>query len=204
MQSRRGTALKVGLVFAAVVLALLLASSWWLPAVGLALVHDDGPAKADVAVVLAGDYSGRRLLRAAHLVRDGYVPLVLVSGPTVIYGLPERDLAVAFAVHHGYPEEWFTKVPGHALSTREEAFEVLGELRRRNAASYLLVTSDFHTGRAGRTFRAVARQLGYTPRMRTVTAPDDFFTVANWWRSREGRKTIFIEWSKTLATVVGL
>jgi uncharacterized SAM-binding protein YcdF (DUF218 family) len=188
----------------AVVLLAFLFRSLWLPVLGLALVHDDGPAKADFAVSLGGDYYGQRVEEAAGLVRAGYVPQVLVSGPAIIYGAVERDLAIAFVVHQGFPQEWFWGIPGHALSTREEAHEVLSELRRRNAQSFLLVTSDYHSARAGRTFRAVAREMGYTPRMRTVVAPDHYFQVANWWHSREGRKTIFLEWSKTVGAAIGL
>jgi len=186
-----------------VVLAFLF-RSLWLPVLGLALVHDDGPAKADFAVSLGGDYYGQRVEKAAALVRAGYVPRVLVSGPTVIYGVNERDLAIAFIVRQGFPQEWFSAIPGHALSTREEAHEVLAELRRRNAQSLLLVTSDYHSGRAARTFRAVAREMGYTPRMRTVVAPNRYFQIATWWRSREGQKTVFVEWWKTVAAVFGI
>ena len=45
--------------------AAILSRSLWLPALGYALVHDDGPAKADIAVVLAGDYEGHRIEKAA-------------------------------------------------------------------------------------------------------------------------------------------
>ena len=38
-----------------------LSRPWWLPVFGYALVHDDGPMKADIAVVLAGDGFGNRI-----------------------------------------------------------------------------------------------------------------------------------------------
>jgi len=38
---------------------LFLIRSWWLPALGWALVRDDGAAKADIAVVLGGDLLGQ-------------------------------------------------------------------------------------------------------------------------------------------------
>jgi hypothetical protein len=40
--------------------------------------------------------------------------------------------------------------------------------------------------------------------MRTVTAPDEYFHPDSWWRSREGQKTVFFEWSKTVATALGI
>ena len=47
------------------------------------LVHTETPSHADVIVVLAGDPSGHRILRAAELVKQGYASKVLVSGPAV-------------------------------------------------------------------------------------------------------------------------
>ena len=51
-----------------------------LAALGAYLVQTDPLQKADVALVLAGDGWGHRILTAAQLERDGYVPKVIVSG----------------------------------------------------------------------------------------------------------------------------
>ena len=37
-----------------------------------------------------------------------------------------------------------------------------------------------------------------------VAAPDEFFSPYGWWHTREGRKVFFLEWSKTLASSVGI
>ena len=184
--------------------AAILGRSLWLPVLGYALVHDDGPAKADIAVVLAGDYEGHRIEKAAELIREGYVPAALISGPPGFYGGHESDYAIAYAVRQGFPAEWFIALPHSALSTREEARVVLAELRRRNVRSFLLVTSDYHSARARRIFLAAARAMGGGPAMRTVTAPGEFFRPDSWWRNREGQKTVFFEWSKTVATALGI
>ena len=183
--------------------AAYLARDWWLPAFGYALVHDDGPGKADIAVVLGGDYWGHRVERAGDLVRQGYVPAVLVSGPPGFYGMNEADAAIQFAASKGYPREWFIPLRHEALSTQTEAQAILDELRRRNVHSFLLVTSDFHTARARRIYRAAERARG-GPEFRTVAAPDQYFRADSWWRTREGRKTVLIEWMKTIATAIGL
>jgi len=174
----------------------------WLPAIGAALVRDEGPAKADMAVVLAGDWWGKRMLFAADLVRQGYVPAVLVSGPP-FYDVHESDIAIQFAVRKGYPAEWFVGLPNDALSTREESRVVLDELKRRGARSFLLVTSSYHTARSARIYRAAMRHAGGGPDLRVVAAPDQFFRVDGWWKTREGSKIFFFEWSKTIATALG-
>ena len=96
-------------------------------------------------MVLAGDYEGHRIEKAAELIREGYVPAALISGPRGFYGGHESDYAIAYAVRQGFPAQWFIALPHSALSTREEARVVLAELRRRNVRSFLLVTSDYHT-----------------------------------------------------------
>jgi uncharacterized SAM-binding protein YcdF (DUF218 family) len=184
--------------------AAVLSRALWLPVLGYALVHDDGPAKADIAVVLAGDYVGHRIEKAIELIREGYVPAALISGPPGFYGLHESDYAIAYAVRQGFPAQWFIPLPHSALSTRDEASVVLAELRRRNVRSFLLITSDYHTARARRTFLAAERAMEGGPIMRTVAAPAEFFRPDSWWRSREGQKTVFFEWSKTFATALGI
>jgi uncharacterized SAM-binding protein YcdF (DUF218 family) len=190
------------LVTAALLLLAVLTHSWWLSGLGYALIHDEGPAKADMAVVLAGDSYGHRIIKGGELVRAGYVPAVLVSGPRS-YGGHESDLAIAFAVSKGIPAEWFVGFPNDTLSTREEAAAVLGELRRRQVSSFLLVTSDYHTARARRIYLAAERAAGGGPRVRTVAAPDEFFRADSWWKNREGQKIVFTEWCKTVATAFG-
>lgn len=192
------------LLFSAALLVLLfLARSWWLAGLGYALVHDEGPGKADIAVVLAGDRYGHRIVKAGELVRAGYVPAALVSGPEGEFGLYESDLAIAFAVRQGFPAEWFVALPNRSLSTREEAVVVLAELRRRNVKSFLLVTSTYHTARARRIYLATEHSAGGGPQFRTVAAPDEFFRPDRWWRTRQGQKIAVTEWSKSVATVFG-
>jgi uncharacterized SAM-binding protein YcdF (DUF218 family) len=182
----------------------MVSRSLWLPVLGYALVHDDGPAKADIAVVLAGDYDGRRIDKAAELIREGYVPAALISGPPGFYGLHESDYEIAYAVREGLPPQWFIALPHSALSTREEASFVFAELRRRSVRSFLLVTSDYHSARARRIFLAAERALGGGPAMRTVAVPSEHFRPDSWWRTREGQKTAFFEWCKTIASALGI
>jgi uncharacterized SAM-binding protein YcdF (DUF218 family) len=190
--------------FVALLLALAL-GGWFeryriLTALGGFLVSASPPEKADIAVVLAGDFSGSRILTAAALERRGYVPLVLVSGPAGEYGQHECDLAIPFAVKRGYPESYFAHAEYDAKSTGEEAAAIVPELRRRNVHKLLLVTSNYHTRRASAVYRKAAPDLTVI----TVAAPDDDFSPDGWWHTREGRKTFLTEWEKTVAFWLGL
>ena len=204
MGDRRGFRFQFVLLALLLLAVMYLAHDVWLGALGSALVHDEGAGKAEIAVVLAGDSWGYRLTKAAELVRQGFVPLVLVSGPPAFYDVNEADAAIHFAIGKGYPAEWFVPVYHAALSTREEATAVLDDLRQRNIHSALLVTSDYHSARAGRIFRDVERQQGGGPVLRVVASRDRFFSASNWWHNREGRKIAFMEWTKTLASAFGI
>lgn len=171
-----------------------------LDAAGHYLVSAAPPQNADIIVVLAGDSSGNRIIKAAELVRAGYAPQALVSGPAGMYGFYESELAIRFAEKAGYPESYFLAYPNNTRSTREEGQAILLELRRRGVHSFLLVTSNYHTHRAGRIYHALAPDL----RCIVVESPDEYFTPDGWWKSREGRKTFLFESMKTVATWLGI
>ena len=171
-----------------------------LNALGTYLVNAVPPQKADAALVLAGDGWGNRMLTAAQLARDGFVPKVLVSGPNGAYGLYECDLAIPFAVKRGYPESYFVHMEHSARSTVAEAHAVLPMIRRMGIQRLIVVTSNFHTRRAGAIFRKAAPDLTIL----MVAAPDETFTPDGWWHNREGQKTFVVEWEKTVANWIGL
>lgn len=171
-----------------------------LDALGEHLVDAEAPQKADVALVLAGDQWGHRILTAAQLVRDGYVPKVLVSGPDGIFDNHECDLAIPFAVRRGYPEAYFVHVEHAARSTVAEAQAVLPAIRRAGYKRVLIVTSNYHTRRAGSIFRRLAPDLSIL----MIAAPDEHFTPQGWWRNREGQKIFLNEWEKTVANWFGI
>jgi uncharacterized SAM-binding protein YcdF (DUF218 family) len=180
--------------------AFILSHSLWLAALGGWLVRTDPPARADVAVVLAGDRSGYRILKAAEMVRQGYTQTVLVSGPDEFYGYNEAELAIPFAVRSGYPPSWFVAAPNQSRSTQEEALAMVDVLRKRSVRTCLLVTSDYHTRRAGKIYRAAAPDVDF--RVEGAYTPD--FTPATWWHTREGRKLFFLEWTKTVTEWFGV
>jgi uncharacterized SAM-binding protein YcdF (DUF218 family) len=151
-------------------------------------------------VVLGGDFSGNRILAAGDLVRRGFASKALVSGTSGEYGLHESDLAIPFAVHHGYPASYFIALPNDGRSTRDEADAVIAALNQRNARRVDIVTSDYHTRRAGNIYRAKAPGLD----IHMVAAPDIYFTPDGWWKNREGRKTFLLEWVKTVANWFGM
>ena len=76
---------------------------------------------------------------------------------------------------------------------------MIPELRRRGVKKYILVTTEFHTRRAGEIFRRQAPDLEVR-----VVAPNDTLRWDNWWTERESRKTFLLEWTKTVTSLVGM
>ena len=204
MGARRSFSLKFLIAAVVVCGVLYLTAGLWLPAIGHVLVYDEGPGKADIAVVLAGDLTGARVTGAAELVRRGYVPAVMVSGPPGFYGINEADAAIHYMVEKGYPAECFIPLKHSGLSTRDEAVALLDELKRRGVHSFVLVTSNFHTRRARRIFLDLERRGGGGPQIRMLATPDRDFDPDAWWRTRQGRKVAFLEWTKTVTSWFGV
>lgn len=149
--------------------------------------------------MLAGDWDGNRILKACDLIRSGFAPTALVSGPPA-YATNEADLAIDFAVKRGCPRDWFIPFPIGGTSTKAEAQELAAELRRRGVRRFLLVTSNYHTRRSANIWREAAQPASFV----VVGASYKYFRPEDWWRDREGRKTVFFEWSKTVATWAGM
>jgi uncharacterized SAM-binding protein YcdF (DUF218 family) len=169
-----------------------------LRALGHALVEDDGARRAEAAVVLGGDENGERILKAAQLQRDGFVPLILVSGPPYL-DRNESDYTIPFALRHGFPNGHFEGVPNRADSTRSES-KILGTyLHNHGIATILLVTSNYHTKRAKRLMQIANPKLTIA----VVPALDPNFDPNCWWQTRSGQKMFVNEVAKTIAMELG-
>jgi uncharacterized SAM-binding protein YcdF (DUF218 family) len=163
---------------------------------GSFLVEDDGPRKADVAVVLGGDEYGSRILTAAEFARKGYVPYVLVSFPAR-FGV--CDSGTGYAVSKGYPATLFRDLPNRLTSTRAEVAFLDRYFKEHEIHKILLVTSSYHTHRAA----WLMRQQDHSLEIAAEPAPDPYFTPTTWWMNREGMKTFLWEWVKTVASWMG-
>ena len=196
--------LLIGLMLIALLAAVVFVSrTSILRGLGSMLVRSETPSAAEVAIVLAGDARGNRILKACELDRAGLVREVWVSGPRDLtwYGLNEANAAIEFARANGCDISRFRPIPIAALSTADEASQYGEMLRKRGFRRILLVTSASHTARAARQFEA---NLPSSAQMSVIAAPESYFSADRWWHTREGRKTMFFEMSKTVASYLGI
>jgi uncharacterized SAM-binding protein YcdF (DUF218 family) len=168
-----------------------------LTSLGGFLVDSQPPQRADLVLVLGGDFWGDRVLTGAELARHRYAPFVLFSGPPYS-GRPQGELSIEFLVQRGYPREIFQVFANDADSTIAEANALRGELARRHVKRVLLVTSSHHSRRA----TIVLTLLCPGVRFVSVPAPDPHYHVAGWWNDDSSRKLFFSEWSKILGSVL--
>jgi uncharacterized SAM-binding protein YcdF (DUF218 family) len=164
---------------------------------GRYLVCSQTPQSADLILVLAGDFFGARVLKAAELVTQGYAPLVLISG-TPYQGRPEGEVAIEFLAKQGYPTRLFESFAHDARSTIQEAVALRPELRRRHVQRVILVTSEFHSRRSSIVFGL------FCPGIHFISVPglDPTYHPNNWWTDEHSRTLFYSEWEKICGTVL--
>ncbi len=161
-------------------------------------VHNATPG-ADALVVLGGGIE-TRLPRALELYRQGYAPVILLTDirpPSL--GIPdfdcsERSIAVAIR-DYSQPDAPLAVVPSRngakAVSTFDEALDLLHYSRANKYTRLVIVTDDFHTRRALYAFSKVFKGSGVS--IEAIGAPNAVFSAANWWHSDAGLKAYLLE-----------
>jgi uncharacterized SAM-binding protein YcdF (DUF218 family) len=178
-----------------------LARDGWLGWFGAFLDSSKPPVKTEIIVVLAGGWTGERVLKAGELVRDGYAPRAILDSPRgLMYGASECELSRAYAAGKGFPPGPFECLEMNATSTAEEAVAVAAELRRRGVRSCLVVSSRSHMRRAERIFRRTMPWM----ELHFTGAESPLFRLEQWHHVREGRKAVFLEWVKTVTEPFGI
>jgi uncharacterized SAM-binding protein YcdF (DUF218 family) len=160
------------------------------------LILSEPPQHADLILVLAGDFYGGRVFRAAQLAGDGYAPVVLISG-TPYQGRSEGYWAIEYLSKHGHSESFYAVVAHEAKSTVDEAVAVCPELKRRAAKRVLLATSAYHSRRADIVFRMFCPGIDYI----STPGDDPHYDPARY-RTDPGSEALFkSEWRKIFGTI---
>lgn len=207
---RRRTAFRR--ILAALVLLALPAGAWFVVYGGRYLQHEDPLVKADVIFVLAGSRL-ERPLEAVDLFTEGYAPLIVLSP-----GRPEpseqlvrargirfptdAELVRDVMVQMGIPSAAIVATEGFVDNTAQEANLLRAMVRARGWRRVIVITSKYHTRRAGFAFR---RGLEGTGGQAIVRASrHDNSDPARWWRLRPDLRFVASEWQKLIAYRLGL
>jgi uncharacterized SAM-binding protein YcdF (DUF218 family) len=199
-------------VFAILLLLSAAGGAWFLFYGGRYLQHEDALQKSDAVFVLGGARV-ERWLEAFDLHKEGYAPIIMLS--------PERsepserqlrargvrfpsivELQRDALIQLGVPAAAIVVNPGHVDNTAQEA-----ELLRQTAISrgwkrVIVVTSKYHTRRAGFAFRRTFAGSEILVLMRA--SRHDPSDPANWWRQRSDFRFASLEWQKLILYRLGL
>lgn len=192
--------LKVALALLVLLGSLYLSRKPIMTAAAAYLEEAESPRQADLVVVLGGDPTGARGLKGCELLQKGYANEMWVSGSTSFYGKTEGSLTIDFLRERGCPVDRMKALDNPVDSTRDEAIAIGRMMRERQFRRYLLVTSNYHTRRAGRAFRSASPGQEAI----VVSADDNNFHAGNWWETRHSRKIFFYEWLKTVSYWAGM
>lgn len=194
---RRRLWLTVGCVLFAFVLLFLAVLRWG----GYFLVSTDRlPAHADVAVVLQGSLISEdaRIAGAVRLLQQNVVDRILLSIPeTGYWGQSLPSLARAY-LQKQYGDEIadrfeFCETGPGVDSTEQEARAIMPCIQKRQWQSIVVVTSNFHSRRAGVIWRRTWKQAKSRIEIRVDGVADPSFSPNGWWRRRLYAKTWFFE-----------
>lgn len=174
-----------------VVLVLVVA---WAAVAGRVLVATDPVGDPEVVFALSGDPLGDRLRRAIGVAASTGAQLVIfVDGGPV----PQTPAQIrGRAQRAGVPDDAIRFIDG-VTSTADEAGFAAGLIGRCDWSDAVVVTSPFHTRRAGFTFRRV---IGDAANVAVVASASDFDT-ATWWSAATGRRSVLLEWVKGIGSL---
>jgi uncharacterized SAM-binding protein YcdF (DUF218 family) len=176
---------------------------------GYLLISDEPLAShLDGAVVLQGSILGEkaRIAGAVLLVQRGITDKILVSVPRESYW-GQRMAPIAYAYNEKlYGQEIakrfvFCETNDEVDSTEDESRILFDCIQAHGWHSIAVVTSDYHTRRAGIIWRRMLREKHSSLQLWVHAVPDPEFHASAWWRDRRSAKYWLLECAKLLWTL---
>jgi uncharacterized SAM-binding protein YcdF (DUF218 family) len=153
------------------------------------------PEKADLIVALGGD-NGGRVHKAAILFKEGFAPLVLLTGMEGGYAKTRNDYLnwrARFLEEHGIPKTdlIFDDVSG---SSWEEAINTLHLMKTRDFDRVLVVSDPPHLRRLDWVWSKVFAGSGKEYRL--IPSDMEAWDAAHWWRNEDSAQFVVMEYVK--------
>ena len=163
-------------------------------ALGHHLIRQDSLSVADAVVVLGGDAS-HRAPHGAALFSAGLAPVVLAVGGIESDGTRSQAYKTARQLKkHGVPDDRILVSGQYEPSTLQEARATADYAGDRGWSRVIVVTSPYHTWRAGALFEEVLAPLQVE--VLTAAAPEDPFDPESWWADPRQRRQVRNEYLK--------
>ena len=187
----------VSCVFLALVSIVLATLHWG----GYVLISTDAlPSHADGAIVLQGSpvSEDARIAGAVRLLQHNVVDKILLSIPETGYWGQSLPALVRAYLQKQYGDEIadrfeFCETGPSVDSTEQEAQAVMPCVQKRQWQSIVVVTSNFHSRRAGIVWRRTRKEAKSSIVIGVDGVADPSFSPDGWWRHRIYAKTWFFE-----------
>ena len=175
----------------------------------LLIVNEPAPDHVDAAIVLQGSIVAEkvRIAGAVGLLQRGLSDRVLLSVPKESYwGQSIPPLAHAF-IERNYGSDAaarvdFCETGAEVNSTRQEAQAVSSCIQEHHWHAIAIVTSDYHTRRAGILWRRTLKERNPEVHIWIDSVADPEFQQP-WWRHRQSAKVWVMEATKLAWSVLG-
>lgn len=172
------------------------------------IVNEPVPGHADAAVVLQGSIVAEkvRIAGAIDLLQQQRVDRVLISLPKESYwgqSIPTMARSYLERQYGNYVAGRidFCETSADVNSTWQEARAVRSCLQERNLQSIVIVTSNYHTRRAGLIWRSATR---HEPNIHiSIEGVNDPEFQRPWWRYRQSAKIWLMETMKLIWAIFG-
>lgn len=148
---------------------------------------------ADVIIVLAGE-RGERVGYGVWLYQQGYAPKIIMPGGPVIWRVTAAQIMKEQAVFLGVPAEDIL-VEERSTTTKANAEFTKNLMVAEGFRCAILVTSPYHSRRAGRVFHRV---FGQGMEIITIPVPNSRFSVDEWWTRDTDTRQVVSEYLKMI------
>ncbi|MBN2328664.1 MAG: YdcF family protein [Candidatus Omnitrophica bacterium] len=173
-----------------------------LTAAGRLLVYESELKPGDVVVVLTGGGTAR-LERAIELLKAGMAPKILMTLPEVVprdaayYDLytTENTMCKAVMEFRGIPPEQIAWSDQAFYSTYSEAVFLRDWMKRNQCRSAIVSSGYFQSRRAKWSMDHAFRGSDFT--IQIAPAPEELYSVEEWWKNEEGIIMVENEYLKT-------
>ena len=181
-----------------------------MPHIGSVLIRSDRLARADMIVVL-GSHRAQRTVEAGTLFKEGWSGrILLLRSPGDLNRPALRRMGIHMPVWIDVQKDVLMQmgVPSSAIAessvelgnTREEAEYIGQEARRGGMSRVIVVTSPYHTRRAGSYVRRAAG-----PSVEVLMRANRYERVDpdHWWQRPIDRSDVVFEYMKRIYGLVG-
>lgn len=176
--------------------------------VGLWLIKEDHPEKADAIVLLTGSIADR-VLQAADIYQSGYAEKIIIAeeymgaykeleerGFSIISKTTQTKKALVF---FDVPPDSIIILSGDAESTMSEALIIRNYISQNSYIdTILLVTSSWHTRRASIIFKKAFSEMETPATVLSIPSAYNKFNAEKWWQSKEDIQVVILEYMKLM------